>query len=61
MIEALHEMAENENDRYKQALEKIEEIVTDLRTRTDYHSEDEVNADVDNILNIINEVKDADV
>ena len=41
---------------YKQALEKIEETATDLRTRRDYHSPDEVNADIDKILNIINEV-----
>lgn len=37
-------------DKYKQALEEIKKIATDLRTRTDYHSEYEVNADIDKIL-----------
>lgn len=51
----------HKNQIYKQALEKIEEITINLRTRTDYHSEEEVNADIDKILNIINEVKDANI
>ncbi len=43
---------------YKQTLEMVEKIATDLRTRRDYHSPDEVNADIDKILTITNEVKD---
>lgn len=47
-----------EVNRYKQAINRIKRIATDLRTRRDYHSPDEVNADIDKILNIISEVKD---
>ena len=43
--------------RYRKALDEIEGLATNLRTRTDYHSEDEVNADIDNVLNIINKAK----
>lgn len=46
----------NKSDRYKQALERIKPIATDLRTRTNYRGTDEVNADIDKILTIINEV-----
>ena len=49
---------EKENARYRKALEEIEGLATNLRTRTDYHSEDEVNADIDNVLNIINKAKE---
>lgn len=42
---------------YKQALEKIKKTATDLRTRRDYHSLDEVIADIDKILTIVNEVE----
>lgn len=35
---------------YKQAIEEIKEVATDLRTRTNYRSPDEVNADIDKIL-----------
>lgn len=45
-------------NRYKQALDRIKKTATDLRTRRDYHSPDEVNADIDKILTITNEVKD---
>lgn len=45
-------------NRYKQALDRIKKTATDLRTRRDYHSLDEVNADIDKILTITNEVKD---
>lgn len=48
---------EAECDRYRKALEEIEELATNLRTRTDYHSVDEVNADIDNVLNIIKKAK----
>lgn len=44
--------------RYLKALEEIEGLAMNLRTRTDYHSEDEVNADIDNVLNIINKAKE---
>jgi len=47
-----------EVNRYKQALDRIKKTATDLRTRRDYHSPDEVNADIDKILTITNEVKD---
>lgn len=50
------EKKEKENDSYKQALERIEKTATDLRTRRDYHSPDEVNADIDKILTIVGEV-----
>ena len=45
-----------ELDRCKQALGEIKPIATDLRTRTNYRGADEVNADIDKILIIINEV-----
>lgn len=45
-------------NRYSKALEEIEGLAMNLRTRTDYHSEDEVNADIDNVLNIINKAKE---
>lgn len=45
-------------NRYRKALEEIEGLAMNLRTRTDYHSEDEVNADIDNVLNIINKAKE---
>lgn len=32
-------------------------MATNLRTRTDYHSEEEVNADIENILDIISKAK----
>lgn len=44
--------------KYYKALEEIKEVATDLRIRTDYHSPDEVNADIDKILQkceVINE------
>lgn len=44
-------------NRYRKALEEIEGLATNLRTRIDYHSVDEVNADIDNVLNIINKAK----
>ena len=44
-------------NRYRKALDEIEGLATNLRTRTDYHSEDEVNADIDNVLNIISKAK----
>jgi len=37
-------------ERYKQALKDIKKVATDLRTRTNYHSPDEVNSDIDKIL-----------
>lgn len=48
---------EQECARYKQVLEKIKETATDLKTRKDYHSLDEVIADIDKILTIVNEVE----
>lgn len=44
-------------NRYRKAMEEIEGIAANLRTRTDYHSEKEVNADIDNVLDIINKAK----
>ncbi|CDC21713.1 unknown [Clostridium sp. CAG:306] len=44
-------------NRYRKALEEIEGLATNLRTRTDYHSVDEVNVDIENILDIILEAK----
>lgn len=44
-------------NRYRKALEEIEGLATNLRTRTDYHSEEEVNADIENILDIIRKAK----
>ena len=46
-----------DEDRYRKALEEIEGLATNLRTRTDYHSEEEVNADIENILDIIRKAK----
>lgn len=46
-----------EASKYKQALDEIEGLATNLRTRTDYHSEEEVNADIENILDIISKAK----
>lgn len=48
---------EKENQKLKQALDEIEGLATNLRTRTDYHSEEEVNADIENILDIISKAK----
>lgn len=45
-------------NRYRKALEEIEGLAMNLRTRTDYHSLDEVNVDIDNVLNIINKAKE---
>ena len=42
---------------YRKALEEIEGLATNLRTRTDYHSEEEVNADIENILDIIRKAR----
>lgn len=39
-----------DNNKYEQALKEIKGIAKDLRTRTDYHSPDEVNLDIDRIL-----------
>ena len=44
-------------NRYRKALEEIEGLATNLRTRTDYHSLDEVNVDIENILDIIRKAK----
>ena len=44
-------------NRYRTALEEIEGLAMNLRTRTDYHSLDEVNVDIENILDIILEAK----
>lgn len=44
-------------NRYRKALEEIEGLAMNLRTRTDYHSLDEVNVDIENILDIILEAK----
>lgn len=44
-------------NRYRKALEEIEGLATNLRTRTDYHSLDEVNVDIENILDIISKAK----
>lgn len=43
--------------RYLKALEEIEGLAMNLRTRTDYHSLDEVNVDIENILDIIRKAK----
>ena len=45
------------NTSYRKALEEIEGLAMNLRTRTDYHSLDEVNVDIENILDIILEAK----
>ncbi len=42
----------------KEKMPILYENAKDLRTRRDYHSPDEVNADIDKILTITNEVKD---
>lgn len=44
----------HENGELKQKLKQIAQLTQKLRTKTDYHGEDEVNADLDQILEIIN-------
>lgn len=44
----------HENGELKQKLSQIAELAQKLRTKTDYHGEDEVNADLDQILQLIN-------
>lgn len=46
-----------DEDRYRKVFEEIEGLAMNLRTRTDYHSLDEVNADIDNVLNIISKAR----
>lgn len=58
LSEIKDEKLDLKNTCYRKALEEIEGLATNLRTRTDYHSEDEVNADIDNVLNIINKAKE---
>lgn len=57
LSEIKDEKLDLKNTCYRKALEEIEGLATNLRTRTDYHSEDEVNADIENILDIILEAK----
>lgn len=57
LSEIKDEKLDLKNTCYRKALEEIEGLATNLRTRTDYHSEEEVNADIENILDIIRKAK----